>query len=441
MRITPIPFAAFTAEFLSLYDAALRAPGTRAKIKHALGLVAELGVTTTADLTPALVARLIASRPPGQSPATVDGLLRALRVACRFAVDCGYLRASPFTIRPRWGRISIPKTADKQRHHPAATIARALEIARADIGRKKPRSPSQWRARRLYALASLVAYTGIRKNEAIFLRVEDIDIPGRVINIVCRAANRLKTEGSEQPVPMPEALAVVLSDWLPHLAIPAEWPELATAKWSRPASNPTGKRDAGWVFPNTYRTAPWTGGPKGRKPLDQLKRLGERAGAEGFTFLSLRHSWATMAESKWGLTDLQIQRVLRQTNVRSQRVYRHADLTNLRAAVKDISFGGELPAVAPPAELPAPPAAAPVEPAIAEPTAPPRPINPKNPSKPGVRHPPKLTVADVVEIRELRAQGWKYCELQKRFPVSKSTINNVLFGGHRHVPRPPEIRQ
>ena len=185
------------------------------------------------------------------------------------------------------------------------------------------------------------------------------------------------------------------------------------------------------MFPNTYRTAPWTGGSPGHKPLDRIKRLGQRAGAENFTILSLRHSWATMAETLWGLSDLQIMRILRHTNTRTQVGYRHADLPNLRAAVKDITFGGELPAVAPPAELPAPPAI--VEPA---PTSPPRPINPKNPSVAGVHHGFKLTPADVAELRELRARGANYGELCKRFGVAKSTVHHALFGGHRDVPRP-----
>ena len=278
----------------------------------------------------------------------------------------------------------------------------------------------------------MFAYTGMRKREALNLRVEDIDIPGQVINIVCRSTNALKTESS-QPIPMVEALASALAEWLPHLAIPADWPELAQPKGPCPRSNPTGKRDPGLVFPNTYRTSAWSGGPPGHKPLDRIKRLGQRAGAEGFTILSLRHSFATHAESLWGLSDLQIQRILRHTNTRTQGVYRHADLANLRQAVAGITFDGSAPpAVAPPATIAATPAPAP--PPIVEPAPPPRPINPKNPSKPGVLHLPKLTPADVAELRELRARGAGYGELCKRFDVAKSTVNYALFGGHRDVP-------
>lgn len=58
----------------------------------------------------------------------------------------------------------------------------------------------------------------------------------------------------------------------------------------------------------------------------------------GFTFLSLRHSFATHAEH-WGLSPAMIQRILRHTSVRTQIGYRHADAANLRAAGGRIGFG------------------------------------------------------------------------------------------------------
>lgn len=59
-----------------------------------------------------------------------------------------------------------------------------------------------------------------------------------------------------------------------------------------------------------------------------LAHLRERS---GFTWRSLRHSWATHAESRWGLGEAAIQRVLRHTRPLTQRRYRHADAANLRA--------------------------------------------------------------------------------------------------------------
>jgi hypothetical protein len=104
-----------------------------------------------------------------------------------------------------------------------------------------------------------------------------------------------------------------------------------------------------------------------------------------------------------------IQRVLRHTNVRTQKHYRHADAQNLRGAVKGLGFGGEPNG---PVVLPASPDAGPL------------------PSVPGKASTagPKLDRADVLEMRELRARGWTLPDLAKRFGVSKSTVHYALAG-------------
>ena len=102
-----------------------------------------------------------------------------------------------------------------------------------------------------------------------------------------------------------------------------------------------------WLFPNRSRSGPWTGGYPGTKPLDRLKKAGEAVGVDGVTWKSLRHSWATHAESAWGLSEPAIQRVLRHTTPLAQRHYRHADLANLAAMVRSVSFDGPAPASSP----------------------------------------------------------------------------------------------
>ena len=77
------------------------------------------------------------------------------------------------------------------------------------------------------------------------------------------------------------------------------------------------KAGSDWAFPATRGAVPWTSGKPGSKPLDRLKAAGLRAGVEGLTFLSLRHSWATHAESLWGFSEALIQRVLRHTTPRT----------------------------------------------------------------------------------------------------------------------------
>jgi integrase len=423
----PIPFALFSDELLGLYRPPLRAKATYIKIRQVLGIVADLlgPAGTTADFTPALIVAFIASRPPAESPNSTISLLNSLRAAFSFAFGQGYCRVNAFSLRKTWLRSS-PPNRERRRHHSAAEIAAVLEVMRLDIVRKVPGSWSQWRARRLYALASTVAYCGLRRNEALRLRVEDLDVPGRMLVVVERQGSRLKTIDSAAPVPIPDRLAAVLAEWLPYLALsdrPAENPS-----GPLPASNPKGERDQNWVFPNVYQSGPWIGGSPGHKPLDRMKAAGERAGVSNFTFLSLRHSWATMAESRWGLSAPTIQRVLRHSNVRTQAIYRHADPQNLRAACATIGFGNE-PTAAPAAV----PAIAIPEPFVYAP-APPRP-----PAAPRRRRPnngPKLTDADVAEMRELRARGWTYTALLLRYPVAKSTLHAALWGlTFRHVPQ------
>ena len=320
----PIPWPEFTRELLALYQPPLRAPGTRGRMAAILRQVSELGATTTADLTPALVARWIAAQPP-LAPQTVYGYLAVLRAACNYAAATGRIPVSPFAVRRKWVAKGQPTRV--KRHHSAAEIARVLELARLTAERKR-RPWSRWRAHRTFALVATVAYTGVRRNEALYLRTEDVDFAARMI-LVHPGRHRLKTERAAAPVPMPDALAEVLIAWLPQLSV---------------AGLPPGpERDPRWVFPNFERTAPWTGGSVGYRPIDRVKRLGVRAGVEGFTFQSLRHSWASMAESLWGLTDLQIQRVLRHTNTRTQEGYRHPDVDNLRSLVRGITFDARTP--------------------------------------------------------------------------------------------------
>jgi len=327
----PIPLDRFRDEVLDLYRPPLRARKTFDKVRLVLDLVEPLAGpgATTADLTPALVARFVASRPAGESPNTTISLLNSLRAACTYAKSQGYVRASPFDFRRQWVRPSKP---EGPRHHTREEIARVLELLRADVDAR--RGWPRWRARRLYALTALVAYTGMRRNEALHLHAGDVDLDGRMVAIVERDGGRLKTSAAAQPVPMPEALAPILADWLAHrLDAPTTGPDVPDAAAARPVCP-----DCPWLFPGVTRKGPWTGGPAGDKPLDRLRAAGERAGVEGLTFLSLRHSFATHAEF-WGLGPAILQRILRHTTARTQWHYRHADADNLRAAVRRIEFG------------------------------------------------------------------------------------------------------
>ena len=261
-------------------------------------------------LTPLLIARVVAARPATESSLHTHSIVARLSVACRYAKSRGYIRVSPFDFRKSFVRRGHP--IGKVRHHPLADLKRVLDLLAREVLERE--DWPQWRARRLYALTALFCFTGLRLNEGLHLRIEDIDLEARMIAIVPRVGNRLKTELSAQPVPIPDALATILANWLPH----------------------TG---SDWVFPGVTRKGPWINGPRGHRPLDQLRAAGERAGVQDLTFLSLRHSFATNGESAWGLSREVIQRILRHADQTTQNWYRHADTDNLRRAVGGIGFG------------------------------------------------------------------------------------------------------
>jgi integrase len=325
-RFAAIPFSRFRTELLNLYVAPLRAKRTLDKVRHVLDQVARLigPDATTADLTPQLIGRFIQSQPATNSPHTTLGLLRNIATACAYAKSCGYLQHSPFEFRKVGGWLRA-SAAQRKRHHSQEDIRRVLGLLAAEILERE--GWSRWRARRLQALVSTIAYTGIRRDEALNLQVEDIDLNGRMILLVERS-QRLKTEMSAQPVPLPPAVVPILESWLAYRTDGSE-----------------GLPDCPFLFPGVRRLGPWKGGPPGLRPIDQIKAAGERAGVQGLTFLSLRHSYATHAES-WGLSPAMIQRVLRHSSLQTQKHYRHADLANMRSAVDGIEF----------ANPPAPPA-------------------------------------------------------------------------------------
>lgn len=98
----------------------------------------------------------------------------------------------------------------------------------------------------------------------------------------------------------------------------------------------------------------------------------------------------------------------------------------MRQALAGVTFGDE-----PTAEVP---------PAAPVPTldlAPPAPV--ARPGTPTSYRGPKVDDDDVVEVRELRARGWTYAQLCRRYGISKSTLHAMLSGlTHKHVP-PAEV--
>ncbi len=318
----PREWSAFKKELLQLYKPPLRSRKTLAGMEHALRLLTELGIQTTADLTPDLIGRLVASRPATLSANTVRGTLRYVSAACSYAESQGFLRVSPFKIRSlaSWKR---PTPARGKKHASRAEIRVVLDymkeksLADGWIG---------WKAKRTYALTAVLAYTGVRAGEAEWLQVGDIDLDRGVIAIVSRAEHRLKTAGSEAHVIIPPALLPILREWLEH-------------RMSAPPGFKLDDPNCPWLFPTTrrHKRAPWhTGGPSDR-PASRIRVVAAQAGVPNFTPLTLRHSMATHL-LHFGAGKGMIQKILRHSSVNTQSWYLHDDLDDMRAAVSNVEF-------------------------------------------------------------------------------------------------------
>jgi integrase len=300
----PVPLERWRDEVLAEYRPGLKAPTTRIRMTQALRELVELAGpgATTRDLTAELIARFATARPQRRAE-TTNGLLRAARTACNLAIARGYLRTSPFAGRRFWARPDAPTGP---RHHGRAEIARVLAHLQDGI--------AGWAGHRLYALAAVYAYTGLRRDEALRLRVEDVDL-GRGFVFVRPNGRSLKTAASHAPVPCPAALVAILAAWIPRSG------------------------QGGWVFPGVRGLGPWTGGKAGQRPADRLKAAGRAVGVEGFTPHSLRRSLATHLAGHHGLSPRQIRMVLRHSNDRTQdRHYIQPDLANLAGMVRGFTF-------------------------------------------------------------------------------------------------------
>lgn len=299
-------FADLISEVLEGYEPPIRARTTcRMMRQTARELSADPRLRTPQDLSPAALWRWM-KRHPGRSPITAAAHLRNIRTICNFAVGRGYLTSSPFAFDAKLKKaVSVRKDA-KMRHHPLADIGRVLAFLRG-------RSAESWEWHRLLALAATVAYTGVRALEAQFAEVADFDLAEGFLRVEPKPKHPLKTESSERDVPIPSELSRILEGWLP----------LARSNWA---------------FPGVKRLGPWTGGLNGYRPLDRLKQAGEAVGVEGFTFLSLRHSYITHGSGPWHLGAREIQQIAGHTLIDTQKHYLGRDRANLRSAVATIAF-------------------------------------------------------------------------------------------------------
>jgi integrase len=305
---TPVPLSEWRDKVLERYRPP-RPRSTRVRMTQAMAELLAIfpAEASTLDVTRERVEELAERlRARGLAGSTVNGLMRGVRAACGLAVEWGWSPRTPFAGFRGW--VDEAEDEPRDRPHSREDVARVLAWLRE---RSVP-----WEGHRLYALACLFAYTGLRKLEGLRLRAEEVDLAAGVV-FVCRSkGRRLKTRSSAAPVPIPAALGEVLAGWLPRAG-------------------------SDWVFPGKLRDRPWTEGRTGKRPTDRLKQAGEAAGVEGFTPASLRHTLATHLTGWWGLTRGQVRLVLRHTNETTQAHYVHPEMANLVGLVRGFGYGGD----------------------------------------------------------------------------------------------------
>jgi integrase len=304
--VTPIALADFRGRLLSLYESSGKRPRTLQKMSQ---LWDELCVTlgpdaTTADLTTDSMVAWNQLFGEVRAPNTRIGQLSYFRAAITWAMEEGWVERAP-----SWKRLR------PRRRRPAAVRHLSVEEIRRLLRHLRSRADSgSWPEWRLYALVSLLAYCGLRRDEALFLRVEDLDLRAGIIWLAPHHRRELKTDDSEAPVPIPPELAPILEAWLPLV-------------------DEVDQADELYVFPGVRGHGAWSGGKPGCRPIDHYRQaVRESLGIAGALFTWLRVSWGTHGALVFGMSDPEIQAVLRHTTpVTGRRFYRERDLADLRA--------------------------------------------------------------------------------------------------------------
>ena len=216
----PVSLDRFRDETVGHYTNTGSIPTTLSKVRRVFRILSELGVTETADLNDAVVARFeVAVQELGARNRL--GLLGMLRTFCKRACSVGYLG-----YMPRFPKIPAPRDMPKERQ----TAGLRKEDVRRFRDHYRARANDTWKAQRLYTLFSVFRLAGTRHRETIRLKVKDIDLDARTMQIKPRDESRWSTPS---PISIPDALATVLAAWLPR----------------------TGCE---WLFPGDRLVGPWT---------------------------------------------------------------------------------------------------------------------------------------------------------------------------------------
>lgn len=249
-----VPIAQFRSEVIAEYSKRPVGPEALRAMGRALDVLSKTpGVATTADLVSSdLIARFLAAG-GWTKPTSRIYYERRIHSARRIAVDLGYIPE----------RLSNKiKENDKYDKYINDYVLSIEELKTAF--NKISNHENSWTRHRVYAVASTVFYAGLNLAEALLIKVEDVDLPGRSIILIDR--RHVLRPRQTRRVDVPGPLSAILADWLPQTA-------------------------SAWAFPYCERVRRQIrfDRPATRVPLVRdLRAAAAAADLPGFSFRSLR---------------------------------------------------------------------------------------------------------------------------------------------------------
>lgn len=276
------------------YQRHLRSLGNRPRgidryLQHLRLFLHSLGPgATVADLDARAVKAHLRERSETCEPATVLGMLTAVRSFCKFLIEEELLDIDP-TTRVRW-----PKRTDRLPKALSDTELAHLLQAIREPAQLSPRERWYWRRNR--RAIYLMLYAGLRLSETAALLWRDVDMRQRTLIV------RDGKGGKQRIIPVHD---VLYAELLPASAAP----------------------------PHYSVAGSWDGGAISGKVLAQVfERWLPRRGVEGVHAHRLRHTFATgMLRSGAQLVD--IQEAMGHANLDTTKNYLQIDFSRTKAAI------------------------------------------------------------------------------------------------------------
>lgn len=266
-------------------------PPTVRQVVQVLRELGAVGVRLTTDIASDSIGRWLLAW-PARTPVTFQSHLRCLSSLCTFAVANKWLDVDPFDVdAPEdWIRADSRPPAPRRRYSRPAD-----QIRRVGVQADREACTGSWECGRTQAFFWALFLTGERPGALLRARLVDYNSRQKVLRIVPHWVTgrggsktwwRPKTESSG-PRAVGDRLGEILDRWHPR----------------------TGCE---WLFPGARRLGPWIHGSNGKRPLDYIRALGERAGVHGLTCKAARKGLVTYAPAI-GLSELERRRLTMHT--------------------------------------------------------------------------------------------------------------------------------